>query len=250
MCYYNPLDPFDPVNPNNYEFYNHVPGRTPGDEDDEFARQVAAGAKAVIVAIVIMTVFCMLFPACSTPRAVEEHHHHHYEADTAAVSRQVGQQLTRWHSEMTEYMNQRLEQFTSQQQQTEQQHETVTETVTETVDSLGRKVRQEQRTISRDLTREMLQQEQRITSEYESRLQTVTDSLSNVWQQRYDSLAARVMQTDSTSVKKTPVAGALTLWQRARLWFSRLVLVALAVAAVAVVLFLYRKRYWFRLWKN
>ena len=181
---------------------------------------------------------CALLAGCGTPRVVEEHHHHHYQADTAAVYEQTEKQLTQWHSEMTQFFTDRLEQFTSQHQQSEHQQETIQETVTETVDSLGRKVRQEQRTISRDVTRELLLTEQRLTRELENRLQCTVDSMDSCWQQRYDSLAARVIQTDSSSVSKTPAGDNRPLmdriWDKA-LWFG--------IGVVMVVLFLmYTKR--------
>ena len=151
---------------------------------------------------------------------------------------QTEKQLSQWHSEMTQFFTDRLDQFVSQQQQSEQQHETIQETVIETVDSLGRKVRQEQRTISRDVTREMLLTEQRLTRELENRLQCTVDSMDSCWQIRYDSLAARVNVSDSSSVSKTPAGDNRPLmdriWDKA-LWFG--------IGVVMVVLFLiYTKR--------
>lgn len=175
---------------------------------------------------------CSLLGSCTTPRAVEEHHHHHYEADTAAVHAQVDRQLTSWHEEMTQFFTERLEQFSSEVQQSEHQQETITELITVTTDSLGREVRQEQRSISRDIIRELQQQEQRLTREYEERLQSVVDSVCDTWQQRYDSLASRVTQLDSTFTKKTPV-GDTRPWYR-RLWdrLHPIVIIALIAAAL------------------
>lgn len=164
-----------------------------------------------------------LLAGCSTPRVVEEHHHHYYQADTAAVYEQTEKQLSQWHSEMQQFFTDRLDQFTSQQQQSEQQHETIQETVTETVDSLGRKVRQEQRVISRDVTRELQLTEQRLTRELEQRLQCAVDSIDSCWQTKYDSLAAHVAMIDSSSVSKTPAGDNRPLmdriWDKA-LWFG------------------------------
>lgn len=182
---------------------------------------------------------CALLAGCSTPRVVEEHHHHHYQADTAAVYEQTEKQLSQWHSEMQQFFTDRLEQITSQQQQSEHQQETIQETVTETVDSLGRKVRQEQRTISRDVTRELLLTEQRLTRELENRLQCTVDSMDSCWQQRYDSLAARVTVSDSSSVSKTPAGDNRSLmdriWDKA-LWFG------IGVAVFVLVFLLSKKR--------
>lgn len=182
---------------------------------------------------------CALLAGCSTPRVVEEHHHHHYQADTAAVYEQVDKQLTRWHTEMQQFFSDRLEQFTSQQQQSEHQQETIQETVTETVDSLGRKVRQEQRTISRDVTRELLQTEQRLTRELENRLQCAVDSMDSCWQMRYDSLAARVTVSDSSSVSKTPAGDNRSLKDRI---FERLMWFCFGVVFIVLMLLLLSKK--------
>ena len=181
-----------------------------------------------------------LLSGCTVPRAVEEHHHHHYEADTAAVSRQVDARLTSWHTEMEAFVRERLEQFSKQQQQSEHQHETITETVTVSLDSLGREIRQEQRTISRDISRELQTIEQHITREYESRLSTVVDSLDSAWQQRYDSLSARVAQMDSTLVTKTPVGDARPWYRR---WWDAIQYILIG-SVIAAAIWLSRRWWW------
>ena len=182
---------------------------------------------AYIVGITICS-----FIGCTTPRAVEEHHHHHYEADTAAVTRQVDGRLTQWHEEMTQYFQQRLEQYTSHQQQSEHQRETVTETITVSMDSLGREVRQEQRTISRDITRELQQVEQRLTQEYETRLHVAIDSVNSSWQQRFDSLSSHLTSDISHQTSSTPVGDCRPWYQR---WWDRLNEVLVIVLIVAVL---------------
>ena len=148
---------------------------------------------------ILLPLSCLILMGCTTPRAVEEHHHHYYEADTLAVKAQVDRQLSSWHEEMTRFFQQRLEEYSASWFSHEDQKETVTELITVTTDSVGRTMRQEQRTISRDITRELQQQEQRLTREYEARLRVAVDSVGSIFQQRFDSLASRVAQMDSTS---------------------------------------------------
>lgn len=165
---------------------------------------------------ILLPLSCLILMGCTTPRIVEEHHHHHYEADTLAVKAQVDRQLSSWHEEMTQFFQQKLEQFTSQMQQSEHQQETVSETVTETVDSLGRKFRQEQRTITRDITRELQQQEQRLTREYEARLRVAVDSIGSIFQQRFDSLASHQTSDIDHQTSSTPVGDTRPWCQRWR----------------------------------
>ncbi len=191
---------------------------------------------------ILFPLSCLILIGCTTPRAVEEHHHHHYEADTMAVHAQVDSQLTQWHEEMTQYFQQRLEQYTSQQQQSEHQQETITELITVTTDSIGREVRQEQRTISRDITRELQLVEQRMTQEYEARLHSAIDSVNSSWQQRFDSLASHVAQMDSTLTKKTPVGDGRPWYQR---WWDnpRAIIIAAIIAAVLW----FTRKWWLKL---
>lgn len=113
-----------------------------------------------------------------------------------------------------------LAHVTQQQTSSEQQQEHITETVTSYIDSLGREVRQEQRTIDRDITRQQeqrfqqwqQQQEQRIASEY-ARI----DSLYAMFHQFNTS-----SQSDSLSTHATeePVK-TLTWWGRVEQWVGR-----------------------------
>ena len=212
---------------------------------DENQRVSVAILQGVLyfIGMLVAILFMGLLSGCTVPRAVEEHHHHHYETDTAAVNRQIDGRLTQWHSETEAFVREKLEQFSKQQQQSEQQHETITETVTVSLDSLGREIRQEQRTISRDITRELQSVEQHITREYESRLSTVVDSLDAAWQERYDSLSARVAQMDSTLVKKTPVGDARPWYRR---WGDALLYMIIGAAAACAVWLI--RRYWARHW--
>ena len=180
----------------------------------------------MILCFMLGILVCMLMGSCTTPRAVEEHHYHHYEADTAAVRAQVDAQLSSWHEDMTQYFQQKIEQYTSQQQQSEQ-----------TVDSLGNKIRQEQRTITRDITRELQQQEQRLTQEYEQRLTHAIDSVSALWSQTYDSLSSHLTSDISHQTSSTPVGDTRPWYQR--LW-DNLKLILFAAVVVAGILFITR----------
>lgn len=210
-------------------------------EDQRFRLALIQGVIYLTACILAITI-CAFIGSCTTPRAVEEHHHHHYETDTAAVTRQVDGRLTQWHEEMTQYFQQRLEQYTSQQQQSEHQQETITELITVTTDSLGREVRQEQRTISRDITRELQLVEQRLTQEYETRLHSAIDSVNSSWQQRFDSLSSHLTSDISHQTSSTPVGDCRPWYQR--LWDN--FRIAFTCLLIAVVLWLTRK-WWIKL---
>ena len=210
------------------------------DEDQRIGLAIIQGIM-YFIGVLVAILFMGLLSGCTVLKAVEEHHHHHYEVDTAAVSRQVDARLTSWHTEMEAFFSERLEQFAKQQQQSEHQHETIHETVTVSLDSLGREIRQEQRTISRDISRELQTIEQHITREYESRLRSTVDSIDSAWQTRYDSLASRVAQMDSTLVTKTPVGDARPWYRR---WWDAIQYILIGAVLACAIWVIVRFHLW------
>lgn len=215
---------------NNYNPYPPEPDPMKGLTDEERMKVARWTIVGYLAAISLGLLICAAMGSCTTPRAVEEHHHHHYEADTMAVKAQVDRQLTSWHEEMTQFFNERLEQFSASMTSNEHQQETISELITVTTDSVGRTIRQEQRTITRDITRELQQQEQRITRELEAQLRVVVDSVNDVWQQRFDSLASHLTSDISHQTSSTPVGDT-------RPWYQKLWAKALLVLFVAALLF-------------
>lgn len=189
---------------------------------------------------ILLALTSLILMGCSTPRVVEEHHHHHYEADTAAVHAQVDRQLTSWHEESEAWLHQAFSEQSASWSSHEDEKETVTELITVTTDSLGRSIRQEQRTISRDITRELQQQEQRITREYEQRLRVAVDSLDGVWSQRFDSLAAHHASDIDNQSSSTPVGDTRPWYQR---WYENMRAVIIGALIVAIIL-LTRNLWW------
>ena len=159
----------------------------------------------------------MLCMGCTTPKVVEQHHHHYQQADTAAIEAVVDRTTKSWREEMDSAFHAFENQYTASWTANESEKEMITETVTTWIDSLGREVRQEQRVTNRDISKQQQMTEERITREYETRLKTVVDSMSDIWQMRYDSLAAHVEQLDSLSNISHPTSAVTTPWYQ-RLW--------------------------------
>ena len=150
------------------------------------------------VFISIVVVF-FTFVCCTTPKIVEQHHHHYEQADTLAIQAQVDKQLTSWHAQMDSSWRQSWQEYSASLFSNEDQKEKVTETITTWTDSLGREMRQEQRTTERSLSRMQQQTEQRLSREFEARLSTALDSVNDIWQQRFDAMQTHFEQTDSTN---------------------------------------------------
>lgn len=170
----------------------------------------------LVVALVVCAIISML-TGCSTPKTVENHHHHYEQADTLAIQAQVDKQLKSWHEQMDSSWRQRMEEYSASMTSNEDQKEKVTETITTWTDSLGREMRQEQRTTERSLSRMQQQTEQRLSREFEQRMSVVVDSVNDIWQQRFNALQTHFEQTDSTHVKETPATKTELPWYK-RWW--------------------------------
>jgi hypothetical protein len=102
------------------------------------------------------------------------------------------------------------------------------------VDSLGREVRQEQRTTERDMTRQQQQREERLVQEWESRLQRALDERDSAWQEKLEAIAVHQEQKDSTSSVVTPVPEDNRPWYRR--WWDNMQWLALGGAVVLLLL--------------
>ena len=195
--------------------------------------------------IILAVILCALFGSCATPKAIDRTEHHHSAIDTLSIQAAVDAHMTSWHERMDSLFRECVSQSSSEQHSSTDQKELITETVTTTTDSLGRSIRQEQRTISRDLHQEQQQLALRIEREMESRLQTAIDRQNSIWQQRLDAAMSHREQTDSTHNTVTPVAQDNRPWYRR--WADHLQwLIIGVVSAVAIWI---TRRWWLRLIK-
>ena len=240
MYNFNPLHQWQPE-----------PDLMKGLSDDDRLKVAICQLVGYLFAVIIAFGICALFTGCASPRIVEEHHHH-YEADTAAVHALVDSRMTSWHEESEAWIRQAFSEQSASRSSHEDEQETISELITVSTDSVGRTLRTEQRTISRSLTRELQQQEQRITQEYEASLRVVVDSLDDIYHRRFDSLAAHVQQQDSTSsIIHHPSSIDHRPWYQR--WWDNLQSIALIFLLIHAVLWFTRRIWWpllFSLWKS
>jgi hypothetical protein len=192
------------------------------------------------VFISIVVVF-FTFVCCTTPKIVEQHHHHYVQADTLAIQAQIDRRLSSWHAQMDSSWRQSWKEYSASLFSNEDQKEKVTETITTFVDSLGREVRQEQRTTERSLSRMQQQTEQRLSREFEQRMSVVVDSLNDIWQLRFERYQTHWEQKDSTHVKETPATKTELPWYKR--WWQTLK-DYLLMAGIIVLLIMTRSIWW------
>lgn len=202
--------------------------------------QVISFFLMLVVALVVCAVISML-TGCTTPKAIEHHHHHYEQTDTLAIQAQIDRRLSSWHAQMDSSWRQSWQEYSASLFSNEDEKEKVTETITTFVDSLGREVRQEQRTTERSLSRMQQQTEQRLTREFEMRLSTALDSVNDLWQQRFDRYQTHWEQTDSIHVKETPATKTELPWYKR--WWQTLK-DYLLMAGIVALLIITRSIWW------
>lgn len=224
---YNPYNPID-LMPQELPSMKDL---TPEEQKQLCYAHAIFGCATYAVAFVLAIILCALFGSCSVPKTIDRAEHHHSAIDTLSVQAAVDAHMTSWHERMDSLFRERVSQFSSEQHTTTDQKELITETVTTTTDSLGRAVRQEQRTISRDLHQEQQQLALRIEREMESRLQTALALQDSIWQQRLDATMSHREQTDSARHTVTPVPQDNRPWYRR--WADHLQWLAIGIVLAA-----------------
>lgn len=215
-----------------------------GTYEGERIMKLARNYKGCLISLIGM-VQCLLaalvmavVSSCHTPKITEEHHHHYSQTDSVAVEAIMDSHFQQVREQMVRELMAKVTQQHTEQNTQEQEKERVTETITTWVDSLGRQMRQEQRTTERDISRQQQLREERMQQEWKSRLHTVTDSLNVAWMARIDSVAKHQEVNDSTSASAKPAPNDNRPWYR-RLWDALKWM--LAGALVAAVLWATRK---------
>lgn len=227
-----------------FDIYNPTQMMTPQESDqykgltDEeriklCITQLVAFIGTMVAALAVLAVISLL-TGCATPKTIEQHHHHYEQADTLAIQAQIDRTVNSWHEQMDSSWRQRMDEYSASLVSNEDQREHITETILTWTDSLGREMRQEQRTTDRSLSKMQQQTEQRLTREFELRLSVVVDSVNDLWQQRFDALQAHWEKTDSTDIKETPATKMELPWYKR--WWQSLKDRLLIVAIIALLL--------------
>lgn len=225
----------DPIN-QNYPQPNIPDMRELKPEDRDAIHVTAAlfGCAVYVAALIVALLICVLFGSCTTHRevtSVEQHSIHDLmqRMDSVISTRQVIRQDSSWRELI-------MSQFKSLREHNDTSHTFV-------VDTAGRVIKETLviRT-ERESNSETDRQEREVLIH---RLEVMASTLS-VMQLQFSHIDS-LMQSKQTSIKQY-TKSSLTFWQRARLWFANVVLVALIIAAVV---WAWRRRaWWLRLFRK
>lgn len=195
-----------------------------------------------LIAIILLTT-CN---SCATKEhIVYEHIHHYQQADTLSTNVQadghshVEQQQS--DSIMRATLSQWMHDFVAQSQE----REVTTETLTETIDSLGRVIRQQQRTTERTLSRQEQEHREAIEQQLWQELSRRISSYDSTWQQRLTQLQTHYEQALEQQRQKQTKPQQQSWWQRT--WGK--IQFAAIVAILAAALWATRK-WWLKIFNR
>ena len=207
---------------------------------------ISAASTAFYISLVIFV--CGLFGSCATKRELHEHQTHVVVADEQAQearhdghARQTAVDID---SLVTASVWAAMQEMAAQ----EQSRETTTETITTWTDSLGREMRQEQRTTQRELSRQEQQRWRQTEDRWQNELHQTLRQMDSTWCDRisrYESHLRDSLNRELSKQSETSGAPALTWWERLWQWLKGI----LAGVAICVAIYLTR-RFWLPLIKR
>ena len=190
--------------------------------------------------------FCIaVMTSCATQRQQHEHQTHVIQVDTLVTETQHDSHSSQHRQNIDSLVSEAISRAMQEYQKTEQEHEVTTETLTETIDSLGRVVRQQQKTTDRTISRqELMRQEQQI-QELKINLQRHIEMQDSAWSAKFSQFETHLKDSLDQVIDKQSVTNAtpVTSWWK-RLWHN-LEMIFIGIA-VACALFVTRK--WWMLW--
>ena len=194
---------------------------------------------AVVVAALVAT--CS---SCATKKELHEHTSHTVVADTAATAAKHEGHTQQTTADLDSIVTASVWAAMQEFVKSEQEHEVTTETLTETIDSLGRIIRQQQRTTDRTVSRQELQRQQEQLQQLSADLRRYVSTLDSARADRFETFEIHLRDLLATALDRfseTNAAPALSWWQR--LWQQWKGF--LAGVVICSVLFLTR-----RLWRG
>lgn len=239
---HNYFDPTDPMG----MYYNPMPEHMTKEEFEKYQRLTMKHLwRSFVVFILMLAALAVMsiFTSCAVQKTEHEQQTHVVKTDSAGTeqshSGQVTSQSVNVDSIIRVVMQRTREEFARQ----EQEHEVTTETLTETIDSLGRIVRQSQRTTDRTLSRQEQQRIDRLEQTFEQQIHRALLEHDSLWHERFARYQASMsdsLQTVRDLQQQRSASNPLTWWQQLRLHLANILLYALLIIAAV---WLVRKKF-------
>lgn len=190
----------------------------------------------------ILWMAVVLMAACATQKETHQHQTHTIEADSLSQQAEHDSHHQTTSANIDSIVTASI--WAAMQEFARQEHEkeTTTETITTWVDSLGREIRQEQRTTQREISKQEQQRTQQLLQQWQSEMQRQLTTMDSAWHSRLSVMERHLSDSLTATLDKksqTSAAPALTWWQKTRAWICG----ALIGIVIGVVVML-TKKYW------
>ena len=158
-----------------------------------------------------------MMTGCATQKQQHEHQTHVITVDTLVTESQVDSHSQQHRQDIDSLVSEAVSRAIEEYRRTEQEHEVTTETLTETIDSLGRVVRQQQKTTDRTISRqELMRQEQQI-QELKINLQRHIEIQDSAWSAKFSQFETHLKDSLDQVIDQKYAQNAapiLSWWQR------------------------------------
>ena len=193
------------------------------------------------VVVVIVIALCV---GCAPTKIIDRTETLKIGMDSTQVVQLMNQRVQNVQQHIDSAMHAVTTQISTQQESQSQEREHITETITSWVDSLGREVRQEQRTTDRDISKQQKLTEERLVQEMETRLQQAITKHDSEWNARLEQLRTHFERTDSIADKKLQGKAAETWWDKFDRKFGWLMIIGI------ILLFIFTRKFWLPMVKH
>ena len=199
------------------------PKKDKGMKVEQIISNIIRLVRAVVMTVVLIGVTLMVLSlvACASTKEFHQQHTHTVDIDTLAAEAKTDshtqQQVESIDSIVTASVWAAMQEFVK----TEQEREKITETITTFIDSLGREVRQEQRTTDRSVSRQEQQHREEQLEQTISSLHQRLEVMDSEWHERLQRIEATVRDatvTHTDAVKQS--AQPLSWWAKAWTWLK------------------------------
>lgn len=183
----------------------------------------------------MVAVALALFSSCASTKEFHQQHQHTVEIDTLATEAKADSARHEHRQDIDSLVTASVWAAMQEFVKSEQEREKITETITTFIDSLGREVRQEQRTTERELSRQEQQRREEQLEQTVASLHQRLEVMDAEWSERLQRLEATVRDATVTHTDATKVTQSqpLSWWQRAWTWIKG-ILVGIVVGIVIV----------------
>lgn len=231
---------YDPTDPMGF-WYDPLPENATQEDYEELQRLTMKMLwRTIVTGFVLLAALavCSLFTSCATQKQEHQQQTHVVQTDTAGTEQSYGGQVADLTVNVDSIVNIVMQRTREEFSRQEQEHETTTETTTETIDSLGRIVRQTQKTTDRTLSRQEQQRIDRLEQTFSQQLHRAIQEHDSLWQNRfaeYQTSMRDSLQSVRDLHRQTSASNPLTWWQQFRLHLANILIYFLAICAVVFV---------------